>query len=113
MEGTWRLGRIVSHQDQGLVDCRNSVEARCSVEIRVVEAEQRSTWEGLGNSEVERCSRMLGKKEADNFQADHLRRHFAVELETGVADNLVVGWGYHTALAVAVDYSMGSSVEKD
>ena len=56
---------------------------------------------------------MLGKKEADNFQADHLRRHFVAELETGVADNLVVGWDCHTAPAVAAGYSMGSSVEKD
>lgn len=53
--------------------------------------EQRWMWEGLDNSEAERCSRMLGKKEADNFQADHPRMQLEVELGTGVAGNSVVG----------------------
>ena len=56
---------------------------------------------------------MLETTEGDNFQVDHLRMHFEVELEMEVVDNLVAGWDYRIVLAVVVDRLMESFVEKD
>lgn len=58
------------------------------------------------NSEVECYWHKPEKMEEDKILLVLHHMHSVVELEMEVVDNWVVGWGYHTVLAVVVDQSM-------